>query len=132
MDPEGEKLLQRFRARKRLTGSQLKTQIPLARELVAAGEVVELDAFYLAGTEPTIDTERSRIEAKTLKQAKLFAPASLLPRHRSLKALVSARSTKATGPRRPPNSAPRQSNTGDASVSTSRSSHEILRSGSAP
>jgi hypothetical protein len=86
-----EKLLQKFGKRHRLTASEIggsaAVQSALS-ELLAEGAVRKLDAFYLAGHEPTVSTEKARIAKFLESKPKLFRSSSLLPNDRGLKPLA--------------------------------------------
>jgi hypothetical protein len=85
-----ENLLQKFRQKPRRIPSQIgqsREEQSALNELLAEGVVRKLDAFYLAGHEPTVDTEKARIENFLEAKAKLFRSSSLVSKSRALKSL---------------------------------------------
>jgi hypothetical protein len=87
-----ERLLQRFGRSPRLTVSELGRSAPVQsalNELLAEGAVRKLDAFYLAGHEPSVSTEKARIRKLLETKPKLFPASFLLRRmNRMLKPLA--------------------------------------------
>jgi hypothetical protein len=83
-----EKLLQKFDRKLRLTPSDIgpsaEAQSALS-ELLAEGSVRKLDAFYLAGHEPSVSTEKARIAKLLETKPKLFPASFLLPKSHALK-----------------------------------------------
>jgi hypothetical protein len=83
-----DKLLQQFGRRHRLTPSDIdrsaEAQSALS-ELLAEGAVLKMDAFYLAGHEPSISTEKARIAKLLETKPKLFPSSFLIPRKPELK-----------------------------------------------
>jgi hypothetical protein len=83
-----EKLLQKFDRKLRLTTSDIgpsaEAQSALS-ELLAEGSVRKLDAFYLAGHEPSVSTEKARIAKLLDTKPKLFSSSFLLPKSHALK-----------------------------------------------
>jgi hypothetical protein len=83
-----DKLLQQFGRRHRLTPSDIdrsaEAQSALS-ELLAEGAVLKMDAFYLAGHEPSISTEKARIAKLLETKPKLFPSSFLIPRKAALK-----------------------------------------------
>jgi hypothetical protein len=81
-----ERLLQRFSRRPRLTASEIGRSAPVQSalsELLADGAVRKLDAFYLAGHEPSVSTEKARIEKLLETKPKLFPSSFLLQTNRA-------------------------------------------------
>jgi hypothetical protein len=86
-----ERLLQKFSRKPRLTLSDVGRSAPLQAaldELLAEGAVRKLDAFYLAGHEPSVSTEKARITKLLETKPKVFPTSFLLPMNRALKSLA--------------------------------------------
>jgi hypothetical protein len=85
-----QKLLDKFARKSRLTSSEVGTSAALQsalNELLAEGAIRKLDAYYLAGCEPSTQTEKTRITQLLESKRKLFPASSLLSRKRALKPL---------------------------------------------
>jgi hypothetical protein len=85
-----DKLLDKFTRQSRLTLSQAATSAAAQsalNELLAEGAVRKLDAYYLTGHEPSVQTEKTRITQLLEGKRKLFRASSLLKRERALKPL---------------------------------------------
>jgi hypothetical protein len=86
-----EKLLTKFSQKPRLIPSEISksaaVQSALA-ELLAEGTIRKLDAFYLSGQEPSVQTEKARIAKLLDTKPKLFGASSFLPKSRALKPLA--------------------------------------------
>jgi hypothetical protein len=85
-----ERLLQKFSRKPRLISSEIKRLTggqSALDELFAEGAVRKLDAFYLAGHEPSVWTEKARITKLLEAKPKLFRSSFLLPKERALKPL---------------------------------------------
>jgi hypothetical protein len=83
-----EKLLEKFGKRHRLTLSEIGGSVPVQsalNELLADGAVRKLDAFYLAGHEPSASTEKARITKLLETKPKLFRSSDLLPKNHAVK-----------------------------------------------
>ena len=83
-----EKLLQKFSQKPRLTQSEISKSAAVQsalNELLAEGAICKLDAFYLSGHEPSVDTEKARIAKLLDTKPKLFRASFLLPKNRALK-----------------------------------------------
>jgi hypothetical protein len=91
MENPREKLLKKFIKKSRLTPSEIGRSAgvqPALNELLAEGVILKLDAFYLAGREPSTQTEKARISHLLEAKPKLFPASFLLPRKRGLKPLA--------------------------------------------
>jgi hypothetical protein len=85
-----EKLLERFTRKSRLTPSEVGTSVGVQsalNELLAEGAVRKFDAYYLAGREPSTQTEKARISQLLEAKRKLFPASALLSKKRALKPL---------------------------------------------
>ncbi|HYY31373.1 MAG TPA: hypothetical protein VE860_25755 [Chthoniobacterales bacterium] len=85
-----DKLLERFTRKSRLTPSEIgRTSSAQAalNELLAEGAILKLGAYYLAGREPSTQTEKARIAQLLETKRKLFSVSSLLSKKRPLKPL---------------------------------------------
>jgi len=86
-----EKLLEKFARKHRLTSSEVGRSTDLQsalNELLAEGAIRKLDAFYLAGHEPSVHTQKAHIANLLETKPKLFRAAHLLPKNRALKPLA--------------------------------------------
>jgi hypothetical protein len=86
-----ERLLQKFNRKPRLISSEIKRLTggqSALDELLAEGVVRKLDAFYLAGHEPSVSTEKARIIKLLEAKPKVFPASFLLPMNRALKSLA--------------------------------------------
>jgi hypothetical protein len=91
MDSPREKLLKKFARKTRLSPSQVSPTAAVQsalNELLAEGTIRKLDAFYLAGHEPSVHTEKARIAKLLETKPKLFRTSFLLPGSRTLKPLA--------------------------------------------
>jgi hypothetical protein len=77
-------LLKKFEAKYRLVASEIKTktQKEALQQLLQEGRVIHARAYYLAGHEPTIETERKRVLQQLLLRPRLFKQGSLSPKHK--------------------------------------------------
>jgi hypothetical protein len=85
-----EKLLEKFARKSRLIPSEVgksATAQSALNELLAEGAIRKLDAYYLAGREPSTQTEKTRISQLLGSKRKLFPASSLLSTKRILKPL---------------------------------------------
>jgi hypothetical protein len=83
MDTPAARLEKKFRRKHRLIGSEIgKTQKVALQRLLKEGRVVRVKAYYLAGYEPTVQSESERILAKLLSRAFLFRRTALRPRYK--------------------------------------------------
>jgi len=74
-------LLKKFETRHRLVRSDItETQKEALAQLLQEGRVVHAGAYYLAGHEPTIETERGRLVQTLLSRPRLFKESSLKPK----------------------------------------------------
>jgi hypothetical protein len=74
-------LLKKFETKHRLVASDItKTQKEALAQLLQEGRVVHAGAYYLAGHEPTIETERRKIVETLLSRPRLFKEGSLKPK----------------------------------------------------
>ena len=88
MDSPREKLLKKFARKPRLIPSEIGRSAAVQsalNELLAAGAIRKLDAFYLTGHEPSVHTEKARIAKLLETRPKLFRASFLLPGNRVLK-----------------------------------------------
>jgi len=91
MESPREKLLKKFGRKPRLTSSAISRSAAVQsalNELLAEGVIRKLDAFYLAGHEPSIHTQKARIANLLETKPKLFRAPYLLPKNRALKPLA--------------------------------------------
>jgi hypothetical protein len=78
MDTPAARLEKKFKRKHRLIESEIgKTQKAALQQLLKAGRVVRVRAYYLAGYEPTIQSERERILQKLLSRPCLFRRTAL-------------------------------------------------------
>ena len=76
-------LLKKFETRHRLIPSDItETQKEALAQLLQEGRVVHAGAYYLAGHEPTIETERRKIVQILLSRPRLFRESSLKPKRK--------------------------------------------------
>ena len=90
MSSHQKKLLEKFTRRSRLTSSEVGTSAAVQsalNELLAEGAVRKLDAYYLAGREPSTQTEKARITQLLESKRKLFPASFLLSKKKALKPL---------------------------------------------
>jgi hypothetical protein len=74
-------LLKKFETKHRLVASDItETQKEALAQLLQEGRVVHAGAYYLAGHEPTIETERRKILQTLLSRPRLFRESSLKPK----------------------------------------------------
>ena len=74
-------LLKKFETKHRLVRSDItETQKEALAQLLQEGRVVHAGAYYLAGHEPTIETERRKIVQTLLSRPRLFRESSLKPK----------------------------------------------------
>jgi hypothetical protein len=83
MDTPAARLEKRFKRKPRLIESEIgKTQKTALQQLLKEGRVVRVRAYYLAGYEPTLESESKRILGKLLSQPRLFRRTALTPRYK--------------------------------------------------
>jgi hypothetical protein len=83
MDTPAARLEKRFERKHRLIESEIgKTQKTALQQLLKEGRVVRVRAYYLAGCEPTLESESKRILGKLLSQPRLFRRTALTPRYK--------------------------------------------------
>jgi hypothetical protein len=83
MDTPAARLEKRFKRKHRLIESEIgKTQKTALQHLLTEGRVVRVRAYYLAGYEPTLESESERILGKLLSQPRLFRRTALAPRYK--------------------------------------------------
>src|SRR5260370_4396303 len=83
MDTPAARLEKRFKRKHRLIESEIgKTQKTALQHLLKEGRVVQVRAYYLAGYEPTLESESQRILGKLLSQPRLFLRTALTPRYK--------------------------------------------------
>jgi hypothetical protein len=76
-------LLKKFETKHRLVRSDItETQKEALAQLLQEGRVVHAGAYYLAGHEPTIETERKKIVQTLLSRPRLFKESSLKPKRK--------------------------------------------------
>ncbi|HEX6565261.1 MAG TPA: hypothetical protein VF020_13305 [Chthoniobacterales bacterium] len=76
-------LLKKFETRHRLVPSEItETQKEALAQLLQEGRVVHAGAYYLAGHEPSIETERKKIVQTLLSRPRLFKENSLKPKRK--------------------------------------------------
>jgi hypothetical protein len=74
-------LLKKFETKHRLVSSEIgTTQKEALAQLLQEGRVVQAGAYYLAGHEPTMETERTKIVETLLSRPRLFKEGSLKPK----------------------------------------------------
>lgn len=74
-------LLKKFETKHRLVRSEItEAQKEALAQLLQEGRVVHAGAYYLAGHEPTIETERRKIVQTLLSRPRLFKESSLKPK----------------------------------------------------
>ena len=91
MESPREKLLEKFARKHRLIPSEISRSAAVQsalNELLATGAIRKLDAFYLAGHEPSVYTEKARIAKLLEAKPKLFLASFLLRANRALKPLA--------------------------------------------
>ena len=83
MDTPAARLEQKFKRRRRLVESEIgKTQKAALQQLLKEGRVVRVKAYYLAGCEPTVQSEGERILQRLLSRASLFPRTALRSRYK--------------------------------------------------
>jgi hypothetical protein len=83
MDTPAARLEKKFKRRHRLIESEIgKTQKAALQQLLKEGRVVRVEAYYLAGYEPTVQSEGERILQKLLSRPSLFPRAALRSRYK--------------------------------------------------
>ncbi len=91
MESPREKLLKKFARNHRLNPSDISQSTAVQSalgELLAEGAIRKLGAYYLAGHEPSVYTEKARVAKLLETKPKLFPASSLLPVDRALKPLA--------------------------------------------
>jgi hypothetical protein len=86
-----EKLLSKFGQKPRLIPSEISKSAAVQsalNELLAEGAIRKVDAFYLSGHEPSVQTEKARIAKLLETKPKLYGASSFLPKSRVLKSLA--------------------------------------------
>jgi hypothetical protein len=83
MDTPAARLEKKFKHKHRLIESDIgKTEKAALQRLVEEGRVVRARAYYLAGYEPTLQSESERILQKLLSRPNLFALTTLRSRYK--------------------------------------------------
>jgi hypothetical protein len=83
MDTPAGRLEKKFKRKHRLIESEIgKTQKTALQRLLKEGKVVRVKAYYLAGYEPTVQTESERILQKLLSRPALFPRTALRSRYK--------------------------------------------------
>jgi hypothetical protein len=78
MDTPAARLEKKFKRKHRLIESEIgKTQNAALQRLLKEGRVVRARAYYLAGYEPTLQSESERILQKLLSRPSLFRRTAL-------------------------------------------------------
>jgi hypothetical protein len=73
MDTPAARLEKKFQRKHRLIESEIgETQKAALQRLLKEGRVVRVRAYYLAGHEPTVESESERILEKLLSRPSLF------------------------------------------------------------
>jgi hypothetical protein len=73
MDTPAARLEKKFKSKHRLIESEIgKTQKAALQRLLKEGRVVRVRAYYLAGYEPTVESESERTLEKLLSRPCLF------------------------------------------------------------
>ena len=95
MDTPAARLEKKFKRKHRLVESEIgKTQKAALRQLLKDGRVVRVKAYYLAGCEPTLDSECARIVEKLLSQPRLFRKTALSSKYKEALPFFRAALTK--------------------------------------
>lgn len=85
MDTPAARLEKKFKRKHRWIESEIgKTQKSALQQLVKEGRVVRMRAYYLAGYEPTVESEAKRILEKLLSEARLFRRTALRPKYQEI------------------------------------------------
>jgi hypothetical protein len=88
MDTPAARLEKKFKRKHRLIESEIgKTQKTALQHLLQEGRVVRVRAYYLAGYEPTLQSESKRIIEQLLSQPRLFRRTGLIPRFKEAQPL---------------------------------------------
>ena len=88
MDTPAARLEKKFKRRHRLIESEIgKTQKAALQQLLEEGRVVRVKAYYLAGYEPTVQSEGERILEKLLSRPFLFPRTALRSRYKESQSL---------------------------------------------
>jgi hypothetical protein len=83
MDTPAAGLENKFKSKHRLIESEIgKTQKAALQRLLKEGRVVRVRAYYLAGYEPTVESESKRTLEKLLSRPCLFRRTALSPRYK--------------------------------------------------
>lgn len=83
MDTPAARLEKKFKSKHRLIESEIgKTQKAALQQLLKEGRVVRVRAYYLAGYEPTVESESERTLEKLLSRPGLFRRITLSPRYK--------------------------------------------------
>ena len=83
MDTPAARLEKKFKCKHRLIESEIpKTQKEALQRLLKEGRVVRVRAYYLAGYEPTVESESERILEKLLSRPSLFRRTALRSRYK--------------------------------------------------
>jgi hypothetical protein len=83
MDTPATGLENKFKSKHRLIESEIgKTQKAALQRLLKEGRVVRVRAYYLAGYEPTVESESERTLEKLLSRPCLFRRTALSPRYK--------------------------------------------------
>jgi hypothetical protein len=83
METPAARLENKFKRKHRLTESEIgKTQRAALQRLLKEGRVIRARAYYLAGYEPTLESESERISQKLLSRPCLFRRIALSSRHK--------------------------------------------------
>jgi hypothetical protein len=85
MDTPAARLEKKFRRKHRWIESEIgKTQKAALQQLLKEGRVVRVRAYYLAGYEPTFESEAKRILEKLLSEPRLFQRTALRPKYQEI------------------------------------------------
>jgi len=88
MDTPAARLEKKFKRKHRWIESEIgKTQKAALQELLKEGRVVRVRAYYLAGYEPTFESEAKRISEKLLSEPRLFRRTALRPKYQEIQPL---------------------------------------------
>jgi hypothetical protein len=98
MDTPAARLEKKFKRKHRLIESDIgKTQRAALQQLLKAGRVVRVRAYYLAGYEPTLESESDRIVEKLLSQPRLFRRTALSSKYQETRPFFRAALSKLLG-----------------------------------
>ena len=95
MDTPAARLEKKFKRKHRLIESDIgKPEKAALQRLLKEGRVVRLRAYYLAGYEPTLQSESERILEKLLSRPSLFRRAALSSRYKESQPFLRSALTK--------------------------------------